>query len=89
MPSQTAENPAESINPRAPVHVGEPLEKALGANQMAAAFGISYATFRRKEVRGDFRTFELPRPIGNKRWSGALVQAFLDGKTARTSKATP
>jgi hypothetical protein len=80
MPSSTAENHFNSINIRAAVAVGEPLAKALSGSQMAAAFGISYTTFWRKEHRGDFRAFELPRPISNKRWSGALVQEFLDAK---------
>lgn len=61
--------------------VDEKLDKALGALQMCAAFGISYATFRRREKKGEFKKFQLPRGgVGHKRWSGSLVQRFLDGE---------
>jgi hypothetical protein len=60
--------------------VGDTLDKALAVKQMCQAFGVCYATFRRKERAGEFRRFELPTPIGHKRWSGALVQRFLNGE---------
>jgi hypothetical protein len=67
--------------PRTPARVDEVLEKALGADQMCAAFGISYATFRRREKKGEFKKFQLARGgVGHKRWSGSLVQRFLDGE---------
>jgi hypothetical protein len=59
--------------------VGDALPKALNVAQMCTAFGVSYATFYRKEKLGEFRTFELARPIGDKRWSGDRVQRFLNG----------
>lgn len=60
--------------------VGDLLPKAMGIRDMCAAFGISRPTFRKLRTAGEFRPFELARPIGNKRWSGEKVQAFLNGR---------
>jgi hypothetical protein len=58
----------------------EPLPKALGPKEMAQAFGMSTANFRRLQKLGEFRPFELPRPIGIKRYSAVKVQTFLRGR---------
>ncbi len=60
--------------------VTEPLPKAMDAGAAARAFGMTPATFRRHRAAGEFRPFELPRPIGAKRYSGEKVQAFLNGR---------
>jgi len=65
----------------ATLRVGDKLPKALGTGDMIAAFGISKRTFYRRERAGEFRPFELPRPLGMKRWSGEKVQCFLDGRS--------
>lgn len=66
--------------PKARMVVGEQLPKAMGPSDMARAFGITYETFRRRQLKGEFKPFELPRPIGKKRWSGERVQTFLNGR---------
>lgn len=60
--------------------VGEALPKAMGPKEMCAAFGMRYHAFRLLERRGEFRPFELSRPIGRMKWSGEKVQAFLNGR---------
>jgi hypothetical protein len=66
--------------PRTKSTVGEQLPKAMGPSDMARAFGITYETFRRRNHKGEFRPFELSRPIGKKKWSGEAVQRFLNGR---------
>ena len=66
--------------PVEPAKVGDVLPKALGAAELCEAFGISYTTFYRLQQAGEFKPFELSRPIGRKRWSGEKVQAFLNGR---------
>jgi hypothetical protein len=56
------------------------LPKAMGPRDMARAFDMTYETFRRRNHKGEFKPFELPRAIGNKRWSGEAVQRFLNGR---------
>lgn len=60
--------------------VGEQLPKAMSAADMMRAFGLSEPTFIRRQALGDFKPFLLPRPIGRKRYSGAKVQEFLNGR---------
>ncbi len=63
-----------------PSLVNETLPKAMGAEDMQRAFGISRATFCRHQAAGHYRPFELPRRIGTKRYSGEKVQSFLRGR---------
>jgi hypothetical protein len=60
--------------------VGDTFPKAMNATQMARAFGLSAVTFRKRHRLGEFKPFELPRAIGQKRWSGERVQKFLNGR---------
>lgn len=64
----------------APLTVADTLPKAMGPRDMWRAFNISRETFFRYQRTGKFRAFELPRPIGSKRYSGEKVQAFLNGR---------
>lgn len=60
--------------------VGDTLPKAMSPSDMMRAFGLSAATFYRRQAAGEFRPFELARPIGRKRYSGEKVQTFLNGR---------
>lgn len=75
----TDERSAQPVSTAA--RVGDVLPKAMTIRDMCWAFGISRPTFYRFEAAGEYRPFELPRPIGNRRWSGERVQAFLSGRT--------
>lgn len=60
--------------------VDEQLPKAMSPADMMRAFGMTEPTFMRLQAKGHFKPFLLPRPIGRKRYSGAKVQAFLNGR---------
>ncbi len=67
----------------APLLVGEPLPVALDAHDLARVFGTSLNTIYDWHKAGKVRRFELRKPMGSKRWSGRLVQDFLDGGGTR------
>lgn len=58
--------------------VGEILPAALDAKDLARAFGKSLNTIYDWHRDGKLRRFELRKPMTSKRWSGKLVQVFLD-----------
>lgn len=68
------------VNSSQAARVGEHLPKAMGARDMQRAFGLTPATFFRRQAAGDFKPFLLPRAIGAKRYSGEKVQSFLNGR---------
>jgi hypothetical protein len=69
-----------------PLQVGETLPAALDAKDLARAFGMSLHAIYDWHKHGKIRRFELRKPMGPKRWSGRLVQEFLDGGgSAQTS----
>ncbi len=55
--------------------------RALDDRELMAELGISSATFYREKKAGTFNRFRLPFSVGNKRWSRALVDRFLDGES--------
>lgn len=59
--------------------LGESLPAALDAHDVARAFGKSLNTIYGWHHDGKLRRFELRKPMGSKRWSGRLLQEFLDG----------
>jgi transposase len=61
-----------------PLLVGEVLPAALDAKEMARAFGKSLNTIYDWHRDGKLRRFELRKPMTSKRWSGKLVQVFLE-----------
>lgn len=61
-----------------PLMVGECLPAALDAKDLARAFGKSLNTIYDWHRDGKLRRFELRKPMTSKRWSGKLVQVFLD-----------
>jgi len=61
-----------------PLLVGEVLPAACDAHNLVRAFGVSLNTIYDWKKAGKLRRFELGKPMGSKRWSGRLVQEFLD-----------
>jgi hypothetical protein len=61
-----------------PVTVGEVLPAALDAHDLARVFGKSLKTIYGWRAAGKLRKFELRQPMGSKRWSGRLLQSFLE-----------
>lgn len=57
----------------------EMLPAALDAHDLARIFGKSFKTIHQWHKYGRLRRFELRKPMTSKRWSGRLVQDFLDG----------
>jgi hypothetical protein len=68
----------QHVTPRA-FKVGDPLPVALDAHDIAHVFGRSVKTVHGWHKAGKLRRFDLPKPIGSKRWSGRKLQEFLDG----------
>lgn len=69
----------------APLAVGEALPAACDAHDLARAFGKSLNTIYDWHKAGRIRRFELSKPMTSKRWSGRLVQDFLDRGSASTA----
>lgn len=67
--------------------VGETLDAALDAHQVARAFGKSVKTIHGWHKAGKLRKFELRQPMGTKRWSGRKLQDFLDAERTAMSLA--
>jgi hypothetical protein len=61
------------------VRVGEILPAACDARDLARAFGKSLQTIYDWHKAGKLRRFELGKPMTSKKWSGKLIQEFLDG----------
>lgn len=51
----------------------------LNNRELAQRLAMSEPTFYRRKKRGDFKCFEVKRPLGTFRYSAALVDAFLAG----------
>jgi hypothetical protein len=62
-----------------PFTVGEVLPAACDAHDLARVFGKSLNTIYDWHKDGRLRRFELRKPMTSKRWSGVLLQQFLDG----------
>jgi hypothetical protein len=69
----------------APIAVGDPLPAACDAHLVARVFGIALQTVYDWHKAGKLRKFELRQPMGAKRWSGRLLQEFLDGHGNRVA----
>jgi hypothetical protein len=79
-----------TFRPKPPaLAVGESLPAALDAHDLARAFGKSIKTIYGWKQNGMLRRFELRKPMGSKRWSGRLLQAFLDEDGTPTSSRQP
>lgn len=65
---------------RGAMRVDDALPKALDAVELRRALNLSERTFFRYRKAGKFDRFLLPRAIGRKKYSGRLVQQYLEGK---------
>jgi hypothetical protein len=70
---------APETKPFTPHRVGDTLPAALGPRELQQALNITPATFYKWHRLGKFKRFEIKRAIGIKKYSGRLVQAYLDG----------
>jgi hypothetical protein len=60
--------------------VGDKIPNALGPRDLMRVLGYeAQSTFYQHQHQGKFKRFELPRPIGLKRYSGRLVEQYLKG----------
>lgn len=78
LPTQTAEPP--------PYTTHDPLPNALSPGELRRALNLKEAIFYRLQKEGRFRRFLLPRAIGAKRYSGRLVDRYLNGGAAHQDK---
>ena len=72
--------------------VGEPLPVVMAIEDMCRAFPVhghprSRSSFHRLERAGKFRKFELTGIAGDKCWSGAKVQRYLNGEPVDALRA--
>ena len=71
---------ASTVTPAVRHRVGDPLPAAMGVPELAQVFGICLQTCYNWIQDGKFKRFEFRRPIGSKKYSGRLVQAYLDSR---------
>jgi hypothetical protein len=72
-----------------PLKLGEVLPVACDAHIIQRVFHISLGSVYDWHRDGKLRRFELRKPMGSKRWSGRLLQAFLDGEGHLSSAQLP
>lgn len=59
-------------------YLGDPIPVVLNAHDFARIFNRSLNTIYGWDKAGKLRKFELRQPFGPQRWSGRLLQKFLD-----------
>lgn len=57
----------------------DPLPRAMSPGDLMRALNMSQTTFYKYQREGKLKRFQLARAIGEKRYSGRLVEAYLDG----------
>jgi len=65
---------------RKPHRVGEILPAVLSPADLMRVLGFTRSAFYRLHKQGQFKRFEIKRAIGLKKYSGRLVQAYLDAR---------
>ena len=65
-----------------PYHVGDPIPNALGSGELMRVLNLTEPTFYAYQKAGKLKRFEFRRPVGTKRYSGALVKRYLDQEIA-------
>jgi hypothetical protein len=64
----------------APHGIDDKIPNVLGPRDLMRVLGYDcQSTFYLHQRQGKFKRFELPRPIGVKRYSGRLVEQYLKG----------
>jgi hypothetical protein len=59
----------------------ETLPAACDAHDVGRVFNVSVKTVYGWHQSGRLRRFELAKPMGSRRWSGRLLQAFVNGES--------
>ena len=59
-------------------HVGDPIPNALGSGELMRVLNLTEPTFYIYQKAGKLKRFEFRRPVGSKKYSGALVKRYLD-----------
>jgi hypothetical protein len=67
----------------APFTADTPLPAACDAHDVARVFDVALPTVYGWMKSGRLRCFQLAKPMGSKRWSGKLLQAYLRGEGNR------
>jgi hypothetical protein len=93
-PTQQASSRLDVCTEPREFRLGDPLPAAVDAHMLARIFGKSIPTIHRWAKNGKLRRFELRNPVDEHRWSGRLLQAYLDGGGAslgvgQTQSVTP
>jgi len=70
----------EQNGTRKPHRVGEILPAVLSPAELMRVLGFTRSAFYRLHKQGQFKRFEIKRAIGLKKYSGRLVQAYLDAR---------
>lgn len=53
----------------------------LNGKELARALGISETTYHQRRRLGLYRALEVSRPVGQRRYSRALVERYLAGES--------
>jgi hypothetical protein len=78
MAAEHASHQAHAEGAHAPLsRVGDKLPNAMSPGDLMRALNLGERTFYNLQAAGKFTRFELPRPIGRKRYSGRLVERYL------------
>lgn len=84
LPQPSAPEPQHVTSALDVVHgalkVGESIPALCDARDLAHIFGCAIATVYAWQHDGKLRRFELRRPIGTRRWSGKLLQRYVDSE---------
>jgi hypothetical protein len=78
---QTTQTHAHTTDTDELAHVGGKLPNALGPKEMIQVLNLGQRNFYVLQARGAFDRFLLKNPIGRKRYSGRLVERYLQGGT--------
>ena len=65
----------------APFTVDTQLPVACDAHDVGRVFNVAVKTVYGWKQAGKLRRFELAKPMGSRRWSGRLLQAFVNGES--------
>lgn len=63
-----------------PWPLGKPIPALMNDTELRQVLSMSTAKFYELKKAGKFKMFEVSRPFGQRRYSGARVQAYLDGE---------
>lgn len=68
--------------------VNESIPKLCDVHDLMRIFGVSRSTIYDWDRQGKLSRFEVRRPLGTRKWSGALLQEHANGQTTALRLAT-